>query len=67
VGVLKGDQVLLNIQRTNSNSRMSNVTPVTLSRLRGLSRAQFDSTGSLVRFELVRDAGTIRFDGYIAI
>ena len=66
MGDLAGDQVLLNIQRVNVNSMMNNVSPVNLSRFRGLSRIQFDSPGSLVRFELVRDAGTIRFDGYVA-
>jgi hypothetical protein len=66
VGALAVDQVLLSIQRMNVNSMMNNVSPVNLSRFRGLSRIQFDSPGSLVRFELVRDAGTIRFDGYVA-
>jgi hypothetical protein len=65
VGVPFGDHVLLSIQRINGNSRMSHSSPVDLSLFRGLSRSQFDSSGSLVRFELVRDAGTMRFEGYV--
>jgi hypothetical protein len=37
---------------------VSNSSHVNLSSFRGLSRPQFDSSGSLVRFELIRDAGT---------
>src|SRR5205823_4628743 len=53
------------LQRTNGNSNMNDSSSVDLSRLRGLSRAQFDSSGTIVRFELVRDAGMLRFDGYV--
>src|SRR5215471_13541195 len=60
------DQVQLVIHRSAGNSHMSDSPgALDLSRFRGLTRAQFDSSGSLAHFELVRDAGTVRFGGYV--
>jgi|HubBroStandDraft_5_1064220.scaffolds.fasta_scaffold70318_2 hypothetical protein len=60
------DKVQLTIQRNAGiGSSMSSSSPVPLSDLRGLTRAQMDSSGSMARFELARDAGTFHFDGYV--
>ena len=64
-GPVVQDKVQFTIRRTTVNSNMSSSTAVPLSQLRGLSRAQLDSSGSVARFELVRDAGTLRFEGYL--
>src|SRR5262249_32847942 len=54
------------IQRNNGiNSNMNSSSPIQLSQLRGLTRAQLDSTGSAAAFELVRDAGTFHFQGFV--
>jgi hypothetical protein len=57
--------VQLTIRRSEGNSNMSSSSPVPLSQLRGLTRAQLDSPGVTLRFELVRDAGTFSFEGYV--
>jgi hypothetical protein len=64
-GPMVQEKAQLTIRRTTVNSNMSSSMPVSLSQLRGLTRAQLDSSGSVARFELVRDAGTLRFEGYL--
>lgn len=64
-GLVVQDKVQLSISRTaGPDSSMSSSSPVPFAQLTGLTRAQLDSAGSVVRFELVRDAGTLRFEGY---
>jgi hypothetical protein len=55
----------LTIQRSSGSSSMSSSSPVPLAQLRGLTGTQLDSSGSVARFELVRDAGTLRFEGFL--
>jgi len=57
--------VQLTIRRSEGNSSMSNSSSVPLNQLRGLTRPQLDSPGIMVHFELIRDAGTFGFDGYV--
>ena len=65
VGPLVQDKIQLSIQRTmGAGSHMSNSSPIALTQLNGLTRGQLESAGAVVRFELVRDAGTLRFEGY---
>src|SRR5712692_4716939 len=64
-GPMVQDKVQLTIQRSTGKSNMSSSSMATLSQLRGLTRAQLDSSGSVARFEVVRDAGTLRFEGYL--
>jgi hypothetical protein len=64
-GPMVQDKVQLTIRRSSANSNMSSSSPAPLSQLRGLTQAQLDSSGSMARFELVRDAGTLRFEGYL--
>jgi hypothetical protein len=64
-GFLIQDQVQISIQRRSGNSSMSSSSALPLSRLRGLTRAHLDSAGTLVRFDVVRDAGTLQFQGYL--
>src|SRR5262249_2820346 len=52
-------------QRTGPNHNMNSSSDAPLSQFTGITRAQIDSTGSVVRFELVRDAGTFRLEGYL--
>src|ERR1700722_4039287 len=57
------DKVQLTIQRTTGpNSEMSSSSPVPLAQLAGLTRAQLDGAGSVVRFQMGRDAGPFRFE-----
>jgi hypothetical protein len=64
-GLVVQDKIQLSIQRTaGPDSHMSSSSPVPLAQLTGLARTQLDSPGAVVRFELVRDAGTLRFEGY---
>jgi hypothetical protein len=64
-GSLIDDQVELTIQRGVPGRNMSSSSPIALSQLRGLTRAQLDSSGSMARFELARDAGTLQLAGYL--
>jgi len=64
-GALADSQVQLTIQRGGPGRNMSSSSPIALSQLRGLTRAQLDSSGSSARFELLRDAGTLQFAGYL--
>jgi hypothetical protein len=57
-------QVRLTLQRSGPGFNMSSTSPVPLSQFRGLTQAELDSSGSVARFDLVRDAGTLRFAGY---
>lgn len=64
-GPVVQDKVQLTIQRNSGNSHMSSSSYATLSQLRGLTAGQLESGGSLARFDLVRDAGTFHFEGYL--
>ena len=64
-GPLVQDKAQPTIRRSTGKSSMSSSSMAPLSQLRGLSRAQLDSSGSVARFELVREAGTLRFEGYL--
>jgi hypothetical protein len=64
-GFVIQDQVQLSIQRRSGNSNMSSSSALPLSQLRGLTRAHLESAGTLVRFDVVRDAGTLQFQGYL--
>jgi hypothetical protein len=64
-GYLIDGQVQLTIQRGGPGLNMSSSSPIALSQLRGLTRAQLDSSGSMTRFELQRDAGRLQFAGYL--
>lgn len=59
------DKVRFGIQRTSPNHNMNSSLDAPLSQFRGIMRAQIDSTGTLARFELVRDAGIFHFEGYL--
>jgi hypothetical protein len=59
------NSVQLTLRRTTADSSMSSSMPVEFSRFRGLSRPQLDSSGTVAQFELVREAGTFRFEGYV--
>lgn len=59
------DKVRFSIQRTGPNYNMSSSSDAPLSQFRGITRAQIDSTGTVARFELVRDAGAFHFEGYL--
>jgi hypothetical protein len=60
------DRIQLTLHRSNAEgSSHTNSSPFPLSQLKGLSRPDMDSpTGSTVRFEIVRDAGTLACEGY---
>src|SRR5215472_18604854 len=65
-GPVLQDKIQFTIQRSaGANAHMSSSSPVGLVQLRGLIRAQLDSPGNVVRFELVRDSGTFRLEGYL--
>src|ERR1041385_9177912 len=59
------DKVRFGSQRTGPNHNMNSSSDAPLSQFSGITRAQIDSTGAVVRFELVRDAGTFRLEGYL--
>jgi len=59
------DYVQLETRRTSSRGSMSSSSPILLGQLRGLTSAQLESSGSIVRFEILRDAGTLQFQGYV--
>jgi len=59
------DKVRFSIQRTSPNHNMNSSSDAPLSQFRGITRAQIDSTGTVARFDLVRDAGTFHFEGYL--
>jgi len=65
VGDITEGMVRLTIQRTSATSNMNSSSPVAVNQLRGLTRGQLDSSGVVARFELPRDAGTFRFEGYL--
>jgi hypothetical protein len=58
-------QVRLTLQRSGPGFNMNSTSPIALSQFRGLSQRDLDSSGSLERFELVREAGALRFAGYL--
>jgi hypothetical protein len=64
-GTLNQGRVQFEIRRTSPTSNMSNSGTIALSELRGLTSAQLRSAGSVVRFEIVRDAGTLQCEGFI--
>jgi hypothetical protein len=55
------DQLQLNLYRQSKQSQMGNT--MNISDFRGLDRASIDAANTPVRFQLVRDAGTVQFDG----
>jgi len=60
------DHVMLRIQCCgNSKSNMNTSSPLPLNQLRGLTRSQLESSNSVARFEIVREAGTLSLQGYI--
>jgi len=59
------DKVRFGIQRTSPNHDMNSSSDAPLSQFRGITRAQIDSTGTVARFDLVRDAGTFHMEGYL--
>jgi hypothetical protein len=60
-GSVVQDKIQLSIQRTaGPDSHMSSSSPILVAQLQGLTRAQLDSTGSVVRFESC--ATRVRFD-----
>jgi hypothetical protein len=65
VGPVIRDHVQLETRRTSSKGTMSSSSPVPMNQLRGLTQAQLESTGTVVRFDVVRDAGTLQFQGYV--
>jgi len=65
-GPIVADQVQLSIRRYTPGSNMSSSSQVSITQLNGLTRAQFASpVSSLARFDIVRDAGTLRLEGYL--
>ena len=61
-GPIVQDRVQLTIRRSAGlNSNMNSSSPIALNQLRGLTRAQLDSTGTVAQFELLRDAGYGRY------
>ena len=65
-GPVVEDRVQLTIRRYRPGSEMSSSSSLPMSQLSGLTRAQLGSpTPSLIRFDIVRDAGTLRLEGYL--
>ncbi len=58
------DQVQLTLHRGDGRWNSTSSSTIGLSSLRNLTRAQIDSGGSTVRFEIVRDAGSLACEGY---
>jgi hypothetical protein len=66
-GPAADDRVQFAIQRNaGQGSHMSSSSPIALAELRGLTKAQVEAATALVRFILLRDAGTFQFEGYLA-
>src|SRR5215471_2535024 len=65
IGPAIQDYVQLTIRRGGSGHDMSSSSMVRLDQLRGLTRSQLDSTGGPAKFDLVRDAGTFQFVGFL--
>lgn len=59
------DQIQLTIRYAGPESNLNSSTEVPLALLRGLTRAEFESSGATVAFELNRDAGTLHFQGFL--
>jgi hypothetical protein len=66
-GPIVQNKINLSLGRTAPGFNMSNSGMVELSQFRGLTQAQLNSTaaGAIANFDLVRDAGTFHFEGYI--
>jgi len=65
-GPIVEDRVQLSIRRYWPGSEMSSSSSVPMSQLSGLTRAQLGSAeGMVTRFDIVRDAGTLRLEGYL--
>jgi len=65
-GPIVEDRVQLSIRRYRPGSEMSSSSSVPLGQLSGLTRAQLGSSTPLVtRFDIVREAGTLRLEGYL--
>jgi hypothetical protein len=59
------DKVRFGIQRTSLNHNMNSSSDAPLSQFHAIMGGQLDSAGGLVRFDLVRDAGTFHLEGYM--
>lgn len=55
------DQIQLNLYRQSKHSQFGN--NMNISEFRGLDRTAIDSANTAVKFQLLRDAGNIQFDG----
>src|SRR5215510_12778003 len=56
--------VQLTLQRTDPDWNFNSSTSVPLSQLRGLTAAEMRTDGGMVKFEIVRDAGTLQCEGW---
>jgi hypothetical protein len=63
-GLPVADKVELTIHRRSADSNMTSSSALPLDQLRGLSAAQMNSSGTVVKFEIVREAGAIECEGY---
>jgi len=59
------DKVRFSITRTSPNHNMNSSSDAPVSQFRGITPAQLGSAAGVARFELVRDAGTFQFEGYL--
>jgi hypothetical protein len=65
-GPIVEERVQLSIRRYNPRSEMNSSSLLPLSQFSGLTRDQLGSqTGSVARFDIVRDAGTFRLEGFL--
>lgn len=65
-GLVLQDRVLFSIQCCGGTGfNVSSSMPVPLAQFRGLTRAQLDSGGAVMQFQMVRDAGTLQLQGYL--
>jgi hypothetical protein len=65
IGPALQDYLQLTIRRGGPGHDMSSSSMVRIDQLRGLTRSQLDSAGGAARFDLVRDAGTFQFVGFL--
>lgn len=64
-GIGLPDQVQLTLHRSSKSGNSTNSSGYPVKGFQGLSRAQMDSPeGVVVRFQMVRDAGTLACEGY---
>src|ERR1700739_1157568 len=65
IGAAFQDYLQLTIRRGEAGRDMSSSSMVRIDQLRGLTRAQLESAGGAARFDLIRDAGTFQFAGFL--